>query len=387
MKWPQATLSDLGTISTGSTPRTDEARFYGGEVPFITPRELDQVEAISVASRTLTDEGARIAGLLPANAIMVCCIGSLGKIGMAGRPVATNQQINSVTFDESKIWPRYGYYACRRLRQKLEVMAPATTLPIVNKSKFSALSIPVPPLPEQRRIAEVLDRAEALRAKRRAALAKLDTLTQAIFLDMFGDPATNPKGWPRHSLGEVAQKITDGEHLNPVFSPSGMPIVMAGNVLDDSIDFDNAKAVEWELGVRFRKKCDPELGDLLLVSRGATIGRQCVVSTTRKLCLMGSVILIKPHREEVDSWFLSTFLKHPVSQSALYKTSGSSAQQAIYLKDLRNLNCVLPPIDLQHDFARRAAQVEKLKATHQTSLAKLDALFASLQHRAFRGEL
>jgi len=254
--------------------------------------------------------------------------------------------------------------------------------------KFLAeLEISVPTLPEQRRIAEVLDRAEALRAKRRAALAQLDTLTQSIFLDLFGDPATNPKGWPRHTLGEVTDKITDGEHLNPTFSSAGMPMVMAGNVLEDEIDLKNCKVVESSVGEKFRRKCDPEIGDLLIVSRGATIGRLCAVDTNVRFCLMGSVILAKPQKDTIDTQFLTAFLKHPVARSALYKTSGSSAQQAIYLKDVKNLVCIVPPISLQHEFARRIAAVDKLKSAHRASLAKLDALFASLQHRAFRGEL
>src|SRR5260370_16953994 len=101
-------------------------------------------------------------------------------------------------------------------------MAPATTLPIVSKSKFAELTIPVPPLAEQRRIAEVLDRAEALRVKRRAALAQLDSLTQSIFLDLFGDPATNPRAWPENkSLGEVADivsRVTKGPNLQCKFN-------------------------------------------------------------------------------------------------------------------------------------------------------------------------
>ena len=306
----------------------------------------------------------------------------------AGRIVASNFLLR-LRVDEAAAVPRFLWYVLNSGASKafVKTIVGASTYPNLKWSLYASHPIPLPPLAEQRRIAEVLDRAEALRAKRRSTLAQLDSLTQSLFLDLFGDPVSNPKRWPRHRLGEVAQKITDGEHLNPEFSTSGMPIVMAGNVLDERIDLDNAKSVEWELGKRFRKKCDPEPGDLLLVSRGATIGRQCVVGSAHDFCLMGSVILIKPSKERVDSRFLSTFLRHPVSQSALYRTSGSSAQQAIYLKDLQNLNCVLPPIDLQHEFARQVTAVEKLKMAQRASLAELDALFATLQHRAFRGEL
>lgn len=247
------------------------------------------------------------------------------------------------------------------------------------------LRIPLPPLAEQRRIAEILDKADALRIKRRAALAQLDTLTQSIFFDMFGDPTTNPKGWPVLELDDIASKITDGEHLNPPFSSSGMPIVMAGDVLDDSVEIESAKRVDLNLGLRFRRKCDPDVGDLLLVSRGATIGRQCVIDTDRAFCLMGSVILIKRRTDKMESRFLSAHLKHPAVRAALYKTSGSTAQQAIYLKDLRKLRCMLPPLPLQCEFARRVEYVVTMKSRCRVFLRQLDSLFFTIQQDAFAG--
>lgn len=272
-------------------------------------------------------------------------------------------------------------------RSQIRGYAAGTTRARISRSNLGKIKIPLPPLVEQQRIAEILDRAETLKAKRHAALAQLDTLIQAIFIDMFGDPATNPKGWRRNALCEITSKITDGEHLNPVFSAAGMPMVMAGNVLDDLVDLRTAKTIDSTLGERFRKKCNPEKGDLLLVSRGATIGRLCSIDFTDRFCLMGSVILIKPDSGLLNNKYLSALLKHPLMWEKLYVVSGSSAQQAIYLKDIKRLSCPLPPLSLQREFARRVTVVDKLKTAHRASLAEIDALFSSLQHRAFRGEL
>ena len=243
------------------------------------------------------------------------------------------------------------------------------------------------PLPDQRRIAAILDKAEALRAKRREALAQLDRLAQAIFLEMFGDPVKNPMAWEARTLEQVTTKVTDGEHINPVFSESGMPIVMAGNVLDDRIDLEAAKKVDCSLGQRFRKKCAPEIGDLLIVSRGATIGRLCRVNISDPFCLMGSVILLKPNRAVLSEQFLSSMLSLPSMHAMLSKASGSSAQQAIYLKDVNKLACPLPPLALQQMFATRVQAIELLKAAHRATLIELNALFASVRYRAFRGEI
>jgi hypothetical protein len=153
--WPTYPIFELGKVTTG--PSTSEEDLYGGDIPFVTPAELDRTDPVIAASRTLSPLGSAKARTLPRDTVMVCCIGSLGKVGISGRTVATNQQINSVVFDETRVWPRYGFYACRLLKPRLEMMAPATTVAIVNKSKFEKLEIPVPPLAAQRRIAEILD--------------------------------------------------------------------------------------------------------------------------------------------------------------------------------------------------------------------------------------
>ena len=266
-------------------------------------------------------------------------------------------------------------------------MATGASYPAVSDRIVLESKIPLPPLPEQRRIAAILDQADALRAKRREALAQLDSLTQSIFVEMFGDPVKNPMGWECRTLDQLTTKVTDGEPLNPKLSESGMPIVMAVNVLEDRIALEKAKRVDYSLGQQFRKKCGPEVGDLFIVGRGATIGRLCRINQSDVFCLMGSVILLKPDRDVLDERFLSGMLALPSMHAMLYKTSGSSAQQAIYLKDVKKLICPLPPLPLQQTFATRIQAVESLKATHRAALTESNALFASLQHRAFAGQL
>jgi type I restriction enzyme S subunit len=279
-------------------------------------------------------------------------------------------------------WVRSPWFVSNMARLATGASYPAVSDWIVKASRF-----PLPPLVEQRRIAAILDQADTLRSKRRATIAKLEALVAAIFENLFGDPLLNPRAWPVRSLEQVCQKITDGEHLNPQFTEAGMPMVMAGNVLDDQVDIDSSKKVSIEAGEGYRRKCDPERGDILLVSRGATIGRLCEVSNESKFCLMGSVILLKPNRSMVFPVYLRSLLKHPWNRRRLNLTSGSSAQQAIYLKDLKQLPCPVPDFQTQQTFAEKMARVSHLARIGKLSLAKMEPLFASLQHRAFRGEL
>lgn len=307
-----------------------------------------------------------------------------------GKNLLLNQRVGKLIIKKPELinFPYLKYVLNREQVKKYFLKFAGGGLQInLGKEDILSVEIPLPPIAEQKRIAEILDRTQSLISKRKKAIAKLDNLIQSIFIEMFGDPITNPKRWNSRTLEEIAIKLTDGEHLNPDFSLDGMPIVMAGNVLEDFVDIQNAKKVDVTLGEKFRRKCSPERGDILLVSRGATIGRLCTVDFSDDFCLMGSVILIKLNHFSVESKYLKSLLKQPLMYAKLFNTSGSSAQQAIYLKDLKRLICLLPPLPLQKEFAQRVEAVEKLKATHRASLSQLEALFASLQHRAFRGEL
>jgi type I restriction enzyme S subunit len=251
-------------------------------------------------------------------------------------------------------------------------------------------------LAEQRRIAEVLDKAEALRAKRRAALAQLDSLTQSLFLDLFGgnldSPAIDIK--PRRStipkecawvlLTEVARLATghtpDRERedywngdipwisLTDIRSLDG---AVASKTLQNvtPLGIDNSSAVKLPAGT-------------VCFSRTASVGFVTVMgkemSTSQDFMNWVCGPLIDPI---FLMWALIT------SRNRLLALSSGSTHRTIYMRVVEQFRVLLPPLDLQREFARRVAVVEKLKTAQRAALAKLDALFASLQHRAFRGEL
>jgi type I restriction enzyme S subunit len=392
--WPRQPIASLGTVTTGSTPRTSEEHFYGGDIPFVTPAELDQIDPIMNAARTLSESGSQEARLLPEGTVMVCCIGSLGKVGIAGRTVASNQQINSVIFDPRLIWSRYGFYACRLLKSRLQTLAPATTVAIVNKSKFEQLEIPVPPLPEQRRIAEILDRAEALRVKRRAALAQLDELIKSIFFDIFGDPITNPKRWPRAPFTNLLTNIDSG----------WSPVCLDRPVEDEEWGVLKLGAVTWcEYNPSENKALpdnldpDPNLevkpGDLLFTRKNTyeLVAACALVQDTPPRLMMSDLIfrLRLRHDAGIDPNYLHQLLIYPTKRREIQKLAGGSASSMpnISKAKLNTAQIEIPPLTLQQEFAYRISAVEKLKKTHEASLAELDSLFASLQYRAFRGEL
>lgn len=253
----------------------------------------------------------------------------------------------------------------------------------VPEAYLAELPIPLPPLAEQRRIAEVLDRAEALRAKRRAALAHLDTLTQSLFLDLFGDPVVNRMGWPRIKFGKIGTLDRGISRHRPRDDPSLLggtyPLVQTGEVSNCGGYITTYERTYSELGLR-QSKLWPV--GTLCITIAANIAKTGIL--TFEACFPDSVVGFRaddPATVEFVRVWLS-FL-----QKTLEDTAPESAQKNINLAILRDLDVPIPPLPLQREFARRVSAVEKLKAVQRAALAELDALFAALQHRAFRGEL
>lgn len=229
---------------------------------------------------------------------------------------------------------------------------------------LAGLSVPLPPLPEQRRIAEILDKADALRAKRRAALAQLDTLTQSIFLDMFGDPATNPKGWPVRAFDEVMRDETSraAKLQKSDYAATGQyPVV------------DQGQSV-------IAGYCDDERylcpSDLPLVVFGDHTRAVKLVRQRFVVGADGAKVLV-PH-PGVDAVFLSYLLRALPIPDLGYSR---------HMRELKRLNFPIPPIDLQQAFSRQIDRIELCRRLHDRSCVELDFLFSSLQQRAFRGEL
>jgi type I restriction enzyme, S subunit len=387
--WPRASLSRLGVVVTGSTPRTSEPAFYGGAIPFVTPSELDRTEPITTTPRTLSDTGARVARLLPAGTVMVCCIGSLGKVGIAGTAIATNQQINSIIFDQQLVYPRYGYYACRLLKAQLETMAPATTLAIVTKSKFESLEIPVPSLIEQRRIATLLDKVNTLRQQRRIACENIEVLFQSIFTHMFGTPSTNSKQWKMVTLGDVLTDIRNGFNASQADDTAGWPVTRIETIWNGTID---RSRMGWTnpspaLLREFRLK----RGDILFshINSPDHIGKTALYDGEPEVLIHGiNLLRLSANRSQASPLWLLHFLKH-VETRRYFRTRCKKAvnQASLNQQDIKTLGMFLPPLKLQQVFADRAAAVARVEVASRAHLATLDTLFEALQQRVFAGNL
>jgi Type I restriction modification DNA specificity domain len=248
------------------------------------------------------------------------------------------------------------------------------------------LQVLLPALEEQRRIAEVLDLAEALRAKRLASLAQIDALTQSIFLDLFGDPVTNPKQWQRAELGDAIFSASDGPHVSPSYSESGIPFLSTRHVRGGEIVWHDLKFISRDDAEVHWRKCRPQRGDILY-TKGGTTGLAARVQVDVEFAIWVHIALLKPNPARVEPVWLEAMLNGEHCYRQSQKLTRGIANRDLGLKRMVKIGLYLPPLSLQREFAGRIAAVEKLRDAQRASLTELDALFASLQHRAFRGEL
>ena len=246
-----------------------------------------------------------------------------------------------------------------------------------NREDAYRLRLLLPPLSEQRRIAEVLDRAEALRAKRRAALAQLDTLTQSIFLDLFGDPGTNPKGWQRAKLGDAVFSASDGPHVSPTYSADGIPFISTRHVREGEITWEDLKFISREDAEIHWRKCKPEVGDVLY-TKGGTTGLAVAVETNKPFALWVHVALLKPNSAKVDSIWLESMLNTRFCYRQSQELTHGIANRDLGLTRMVKIDMFLPPLTLQQEFARRVASLKKIRTVYRASLVEMDALLCFL---------
>ena len=292
--------------------------------------------------------------------------------------------------DRAKVDPRFlfRWFAAERTQTTVRSFGQQTTnIANLNIERCLKLSLCVPPLAEQQRIATILDRADALRAKRRAALAQLDTLRQSIFLDMFGDPASNPKGWDDAKLGDLLADMQYGPRFyNEAYVSDGIRIARITD-LDDAgrLDFEAMPRMSVTEGdtAQYALKS----GDLIFARSGATVGKVGLFSAANPPCIPGAYFIRMRFKDVVAPEYALAVLTAKSIRTIIESQSRQSAQQNFSGPGLRRLPMPLPPISLQHQFARVGDAIAFQRQVHQRSLVELDALFGSLQHRAFRGKL
>ena len=323
-EWEKRTLAECTEIISGGTPKTSVDEYWDGEICWATPKDLSELSSpyISNTPRKVTQLGLEksSANILPEGSVLFSSRAPIGHVAINTVPMATNQGFKSFIPDADVLDAKFLYWWLRSHRARLEALGNGATFKEVSKAVVSKVRLPLPPLEEQKRIAEVLDRAEALRARRRAALSLLDELTQSIFLDMFGDPVTNPMGYDQETLKELTHNITDGKHGDCKPSAnSGFYFVSVKDIKNGKIEYSNARQIDEQDFQEVHRRTQLEPEDVLITNSG-TIGRTAIVpdlDETRRTTFQKSVAILKPKR---NVWTLAISNTHWISLSIISRS-------------------------------------------------------------------
>lgn len=381
MKHPNRLLGDVAEIIAGQSPPSN---FYNKEnsgLPFFQGK-TDFGEKYPVTRNWTTSKKHKEA---IQNDILLSVRAPVGPVNLCqnksviGRGLAAIRPKNGNHFE-------YFYYFLKNNEEEIAKHSTGSTFKAITQSQIAKIQIPLPPLEEQIHIANVLSKAEALIAKRKESLALLDAYLKSVFLELFGDPVRNDKGWEKKRIDEVADsrlgKMRDkqfitGHHLKKYLGNSNVRWFSFDLSTLEEMDFDHEERIKFSL----------EYGDLL-VCEGGEIGR-CAIWKNQAEDIYFQKAL---HRVRVDvSKIKQEYLQYVFFRYANFGGFTNVMNKATIAhltgEKLKETKIPLPPLELQNQFAAVVVKVEALKETYQKSLVELEHLYGSLNQRVFRGEL
>lgn len=379
-------LGSLCQFLNGGTPSKDNPSYFEGDIPWITSADITQPIANTARSFITAEaiEGSATNRVEKGTVLFVTRTG-VGKVAIAGIDLCFSQDITAIKPDSSKLDAGYLVHFLRTKQEYFERRARGATIKGITRDVVTDLEIPVPPLPEQRRIAAILDQADALRAKRREALAQIDSLTQSIFIEMFGCAQTIYEKWPVKALGEMLEFLTSGSRgWAEYYAETGALFLRIQNVCRDELDLTDVAYVSAPESAEARRT-EVREGDVLL-SITADLGRTAVIPTGIGKAHINQHLSILRTKAVVPR-YLSAFIASPAGQREVMGRNKQGVKAGLNFDDIRAFRIPVPPDSLQRDFVLRAEEVGRQTQVHNQSLKTLDELFASLQHRAFIGEL
>ncbi len=390
--WQHKSVGEVAEfITTGKTPPTQFKDYFGGAILWFTPADVGVSKNLSLTERTLTKKAIleRKAVLFPKDTLLITCIGNIGRVGIITRDGSTNQQITGIKF-KANIDVNYAYYWFRNNSHRLVYKANKAIVPILNNSQLREIKIEYPSLPIQKQIAEILEKADQAKQKRREADKLTEQFLQSAFIEMFGDPVRNPKGWEVRCLSEYfVIEPQNGIYKHSSEYGSGTRILRIDSFYDGKIyGIEKLKRV---------KVSSEEIQKYGLIQNNIVINR---VNSREYLGKCGLIPLLEEPMifesnmmrfsvdDRIHPVYLTKLLTTDFMKGQILKVAKDAVNQSsINQEDVKNFQVLIPPINLQQQFAKLVQKTEKLKEKQKESEVELENLFNSLMQKAFKGEL
>ncbi len=392
MNWSLKKLKDCCTVVGGATPKRQVPEYWGTDVPWVTPKDISALQqpVLDDAPEYISKAGfeACSTAILPKGTVLLTSRAPIGNVAIAGRDMCTNQGFKSLIPGDD-VDTSYLYHCIKKFSPKLESLGNGATFKEVSKKVVEEFEIPLPPLTEQKRIAAILDKADTIRRKRQQAIQLADQFLRAVFLEMFGDPVTNPKGWNEFVLKDIADirsGVTKGKKID-LSTAVILPYMRVANVQDGFLDLSDIQEIT--VSPKDAEKCRLMHGDILLTEGGDPdkLGRGYVWHGEIKNCIHQNHIFSVRVRDKnkIHPVFLSTLIASPRGKRYFLKvgkqTTGIATINKTVLSEFRP---IIPPYALQEKYVNIVNKVCLVKEHYGSGDMKL---FNSLSQNAFAGEL
>ena len=359
-------LKDIFDLQMGKTPpRNNQDYWNTNDNKWISIADLSKTgKYISKTKECLSDDAVKNSGIkvIPANTVVMSFKLSIGKTAITAEDMYSNEAI--MAFHDRhvvEILPEYIFYMFK-YKNWDESRNKAVMGKTLNKATLSEVVVEICPIEKQREIVTILDKMMDILSGREQELQLLDDLIKARFVEMFGDPVCNPLRWEKKTLKEVCIKLNDGTHFSPEsFETGEYKYVTAKNIKMSGFDFTNITYVPEEVHRPIYERCNPELGDVLYIKDGVTTGIAMVNTLEEEFTLLSSVALLKQDRRIMNGHFLSALLNDENMYTDIRSNMGGAAITRLTIAKLNTIKVILPPIELQTQFAAFVEQTNKSK--------------------------
>ena len=370
-----ARLGDICTVVSGTTPKTGNPEYWDGDINWITPAEITEDTTVIYESvRKITDEGVASCGLspIPAGTVILSSRAPIGKTAIAGVEMYCNQGFKNLICSDV-VFNKYLFWYLRGHTDYLNSLGRGATFKEISKAIVENIDIPLPDLPTQRHIAAVLDKVSDLMAQCKQQLADLDLLVKSRFVEMFGDPMTNPKGYPVHQLADYILFLTSGSRgWAKYYSDEGEWFITIKNVKNCQISLDDVQCINPPHNAEAERTRLQE-GDLL-ISITADLGRTGVV--TKEIAEHGAynnqhLTSIRLNRDVLNPLYVAFFMESEAGKRQFEAKNMSAVKAGLNFDSIRTLQLIVPPLEFQEEFVSFVAQADKSKFAVQQTLANL----------------
>lgn len=376
-----ARLGELGKIITGNTPKTSDILNYSSnDICFIKPSDIldGEITHIQNSEFYISEYAREKARILPAQSVLVTCIGIIGKVAINDIECAFNQQINAIIPDSTKCLSEYLAYAIQKKQREMQDIANAPVVPILNKTQFSDIEISLPSIKLQSQIVAKIGSIDNLISLRRQQLSKLDELVKARFVELFGAPETNPKGYKTVLLSDIAEYYNGLTYSPDNVAENGTIVLRSSNIQNSQLDFEDTVRVDCPV----KEKMFVKENDILMCSRNGSarlVGKVALIKNLSEPMSFGAFMMII--RSKYYSYLMTYFQMDAFRRQI--KTGATTTINQITGNMLNKISLPLPEISDVNQFAEFVEQTDKSKLAIQQSLEKLETMKKALMQKYF----